>query len=128
MRNKLVAKCFVFGYLMISMRCDFVSGTTLLLHNDLSTSVKATLYKFRGVRDTTFVVGAKSDMAIDHFQRINSYDPVEFEWVTAHFDSIKIIYGIKKSIKDFKNRQEWTLERKDKTNAEYELIIDESDF
>ena len=128
MRNKLVAKWIVFGYSMICIQCDFVSETSLLLHNDLGSSVKATLYKFDGVKDTTFVVGSKSDTYIDHIQRINSYDPAEFGWVIAHFDSIKIVNGVRKSIKDFKNKQEWTLEKKNKTNTEYELIIDESDF
>ena len=110
---------------------DPASETSLSLNNNLGDSSHVTFYGFhtsKTVSDTTFLLEPKSRILIDNERRLGANGLFDFAWVSNHFDSIKVVNGTRKSIKDFTNELEWTMERKDKSHWEYTLVIDDSDF
>ena len=124
--------CLMVFTILLIQGCDPGESTLLFVSNDLGNSAEVKFYGFpakNGVVDTTFLLGSKGRIYLDGQSGLSN-SLLEFDCVSRHFDSIKVVSGTRKSTRDFKKEQEWTFVKKGKHGYswEYTLVIDDADF
>lgn len=114
--------------LLLTHCIDEVSVTFLVLENNTTESAEVTFYGWSLKHDTTFALSPADRVVIDYYQTMGREDFLDFNWVLGHFDSLEIKTTTEQSSKNFKSQEEWVFIRKESSESEYALIVDQNDF